>query len=80
MDNYATDKHPKVGAWLAQRPRIHVHHTPTCASWLSQAERWFGLITQRAIQRGTLFRVVAAGFRAAVGEELIARIEKLVAA
>lgn len=52
-DNYATHKHPKVRAWLAKRPRYHVHFTPTYASWLNQVERWFGLITQQAIRRGS---------------------------
>ena len=28
-DNYATHKHPKVRAWLARRPRYHIHYTPT---------------------------------------------------
>lgn len=53
VDNYATHKSPKVKAWLAKRPRYHVHYTPTYASWLNQVERWFGLITQRAIRRGS---------------------------
>jgi putative transposase len=57
VDNYATHKHPKVRAWLAQRPRYHIHYTPTYSSWLNQVERWFGLITQRAIRRGS-FRSV----------------------
>lgn len=52
-DNYATHKHAKVRAWLARRPRYHVHFTPTYASWLNQVERWFGLITQQAIRRGS---------------------------
>jgi transposase len=34
MDNYGTHKHPKVKAWLAANPRIHVHFTPTSGSWL----------------------------------------------
>lgn len=53
LDNYATHKHQKVKAWLAKRPRFHVHFTPTYSSWLNQVERWFGLITQRAIRRGS---------------------------
>ena len=53
VDNYATHKHPKVRAWLARRPRWHIHFTPTYASWLSQVERFFALITQRAIRRGS---------------------------
>jgi putative transposase len=57
VDNYATHKHPKVRTWLAQRPRYHIHYTPTYSSWLNQVERWFALITQRAIRRGS-FRSV----------------------
>lgn len=53
VDNYATHKHAKVRTWLAQRPRYQVHYTPTYSSWLNQVERWFGLITQRAIRRGS---------------------------
>ena len=56
-DNYATHKHPKVKAWLAARPRYHVHFTPTYSSWLNQVERWFGLISQQAIRRGTFTSV-----------------------
>jgi len=56
-DNYATHKHPKVRTWLAQRPRFHMHYTPTYSSWLNQVERWFGLITQRAIRRGSFSSV-----------------------
>jgi putative transposase len=56
-DNYATHKHPRVRAWLARHPRYHIHYTPTYASWLNQVERWFGLITQQAIRRGS-FRSV----------------------
>jgi len=68
LDNYATHKHPKVRAWLAARPRYHVHFTPTYASWLNQVERWFGHVTQRAIRRGS-FRTV---------RELVRRIEAFV--
>jgi putative transposase len=54
IDNYATHKHPKVRAWLAARPRYHVHYTPTYASWLNQVERWFALITQQSIRRSSV--------------------------
>ena len=57
VDNYATHKHPKVKLWLAQRPRYHVHYTPTYSSWLNQVERWFGFITQKAIRRGSFHSV-----------------------
>ena len=49
LDNYATHKHVKVQQWLAARPRYHLHFTPTYSSWLNQVERWFGLLSQRAI-------------------------------
>jgi len=68
-DNYATHKHPRVKAWLARRPRYHIHYTPTYASWLNQVERWFGLITQQAIRRGS-FRNVG---------ELVQKIDAYVA-
>jgi putative transposase len=57
VDNYCTHKHAKVKAWLAQRPRFHVHYTPTNTSLLNQVERWFGLITQKAIRRGSFSSV-----------------------
>jgi len=57
VDNYATHKHAKVKAWLARRPRFHVHFTPTYASWLNLVERWFGIITQQAIRRGSFSKV-----------------------
>ncbi len=49
-DNYATHKHPRVRRWFAQRPRFHMHFTPTYASWLNQVEMWFNRITQQAIR------------------------------
>lgn len=57
VDNYATHKHARVRAWLASKPRYHVHYTPTYASWLNQVERWFGIITQQAIRRGSFSSV-----------------------
>jgi DDE superfamily endonuclease len=68
-DNYATHKHPQVKAWLARHPRFHLHFTPTYSSWLNQVERWFGLITQQAIRRGS-FRNV---------RQLVEKIEQYVA-
>jgi putative transposase len=52
-DNYATHKHPRVRSWLARRQRFHLHFTPTYSSWLNQVERWFALITNQAIRRGS---------------------------
>jgi transposase len=69
VDNYATHKHPRVKAWLVRHPRFHLHFTPTYSSWLNQVERWFGLITQQAIRRGS-FRSV---------RELVEKIDAYVA-
>jgi transposase len=57
LDNYGTHKHPEVKKWLAERPRYHLHFTPTGSSWLNQVERWFADITRKRIRRGT-FRSV----------------------
>src|SRR6266542_4335385 len=52
MDNYGTHKTPLIRAWLAKRPRFHVHFTPTYGSWLNLVERWFGELTTKQIRRG----------------------------
>jgi hypothetical protein len=36
-----------------------MHHTPTSASWLNLVERWFALITNQAIRRGSFDSVGA---------------------
>ena len=51
-DNYATHKHPKVQRWLARHPRVHMHFTPTSASWLNMVERFFRDLTQNRLRRG----------------------------
>jgi transposase len=51
-DNYATHKHPKVMAWLADHPRWVFHFTPTSASWINAVEGFFSIITRRRIRRG----------------------------
>lgn len=57
VDNYRTHKHPKVNAWLAARPRWHLHFVPTYSSWLNLVERFFALITDKAIRRGSFHSV-----------------------
>jgi len=69
VDNYSTHKHARVKAWLAARPRWHIHFTPTYSSWLNQVERFFGLITDKAIRRGS-FRTV---------KELVSQIDHFIA-
>jgi transposase len=53
LDNYATHKHEKVKAWLAGKPRFHLHFVPTSCSWLNLVERFFALITTKRIRRGS---------------------------
>ncbi|MDT7815478.1 MAG: hypothetical protein QOJ42_5394 [Acidobacteriaceae bacterium] len=57
LDNYATHKHPKVKAWLAKHPRIHLHFTPTSASWLNMVERFFRDLTEKRLRRGVFHSV-----------------------
>jgi putative transposase len=68
VDNYATHSHPKVRAWLAGRPRWHMHFIPTYSSWLNQVERFFALITDKAIRRGSFTSV----------SQLVQRIDQFV--
>jgi transposase len=52
-DNYATHKTDAIAKWLAAHPRFHMHFTPTYSSWLNQVERWFALLTDKRLRRGT---------------------------
>jgi transposase len=65
LDNVSTHTTPDVRAWLAANPRVTFHFTPTSASWMNQVETWFGILTTRAIRRGS-FRSV---------KELVAMID-----
>ena len=53
VDNYATHKHAKVKAWLAKRPRFHLHFVPTGSSWLNLVERFFRDLSQQALLPGS---------------------------
>ena len=57
VDNYSTHKHAKVKAWLARRAHWHIHFTPTYSSWLNMVERFFALITEKTIRRGSFSSV-----------------------
>jgi len=57
VDNYATHKHADVQAWLARHPRVHMHFTPTSASWLNLVERFFAELTHNRIRRGVFTSV-----------------------
>lgn len=51
IDNYSAHKHAKVQQWLADRPRFHIHYTPTSGSWLNQVERVFGEVSEKCLKR-----------------------------
>ena len=52
LDNLSAHKAPPVQRWLLRHPRVHFHFTPTYASWLNLVERFFGLLTEKALKRG----------------------------
>lgn len=39
--------------WLLRHQRFKLHFTPAHRSWLNQAERWFGALTDRQLRRGS---------------------------
>jgi transposase len=53
LDNLSTHK-PKHDRWLARHNNVHLHFTPTHASWLNQIECWFSILSRRAL-RGASF-------------------------
>ena len=57
LDNLSTHSGPDVDKWLARHQNFRFHFTPSGSSWLNQAEIWFGIITRRAIRRGTFASV-----------------------
>lgn len=56
-DNYATHKHEKVLEWMSKHKRVHVHFTPTSASWLNMVERFFRDISEQRLRRGVFTSV-----------------------
>src|SRR5215813_5519338 len=52
LDNLSAHKTQLVQTFLAEHPRVHLHFTPTYASWLNQVELWFAKIERDVIARG----------------------------
>jgi len=69
LDNLNTHK-PKHDRWLARHPNVHLHYTPTHASWLNQVEVWFSILSRQALKHSS-FRSVA---------ELLKRIDDFIVA
>lgn len=53
LDNLSAHKAPAVKRWLVRNPRFHLHFTPTYSSWLNLVERFFALLTDEALRRGS---------------------------
>jgi transposase len=53
LDNLSAHKAPAVHRWLLRHPRVQFHFTPTYGSWLNMVERFFGLLTEKALRRGS---------------------------
>lgn len=56
VDNHVIQKRPKVKAWLASRPRYHLH-APPYACRINSVEHRFGFIPQQDIRRGSFSSV-----------------------
>lgn len=59
VDNLSAHKHENVNRWLRRHPHIHLHFTPTHASWLNQVELWFSILSRKVIRRGVFPSVKA---------------------
>lgn len=53
MDNSSTHKTKLIRNWFAKRSHWHMHFTPTSSSWINQVERFFALLTDQQLRRGT---------------------------
>jgi len=65
LEGSSTHTTPQVGRWLERHRRVHLHITPTGASWMNLIESWFSILTRQQVRRG-VYRDVS---------ELIAAIE-----
>ena len=56
-DNLSAHKTKRVTEFLDQHTNVHLHFTPTSASWLIQIELWFAKIERDVIARGVFTSV-----------------------
>lgn len=59
LDNSSTHKTAEVREFLSGHPRLHLHFTPTSASWLNAVENWFSQLERRSLYRGVFTSVGA---------------------
>jgi transposase len=51
-DNLSAHKTGGVATFLEENPHVHIHYTPTHASWLNQVELFFSILERRLLRRG----------------------------
>lgn len=56
-DNLSAHLTEKVDILLQHNPRVHLHYTPTHASWLNQVELFFSILERRLLRRGEFVSV-----------------------
>ena len=52
LDNASSHKTPLIHRWLLRHPRVHLHFTPTSASWRNLVKCWFSILQRRELTRG----------------------------
>jgi transposase len=52
VDNLKTHSTDLVAEFLAEHPHVHMHYTPTHASWLNQIELFFSILQRRLLRNG----------------------------
>jgi transposase len=52
VDNLKTHSTELVATFLDHHPHVHLHFTPTHASWLNQVELFFSILQRRMLRRG----------------------------
>jgi transposase len=52
VDNLKTHSTDLVESFLERHPHVHLHFTPTHASWLNQVELFFSILERRLLRRG----------------------------
>lgn len=57
LDNSSTHK-PKHDKWLTRHKNVHLHYTPTHASWLNQIEIWFSILSRQALRNASFTSVM----------------------
>lgn len=48
IDNHSI--HKGLNSWLIKNTHVHIHYTPTSASWLNMVEIWFGIFTRKVLK------------------------------